>query len=155
MQRVVTASIMPCSRRCFRLRATRKPSIRAAWAAALEDARPPRSAIWKQWQRGPLRFAELRKRGVGKDRAAQTAGSAHGPCKLADSPALRIALPNAYFDGLGIPGWTTAGELNPPNRRMQTRMSGAVTASAGHRLLMSIRVTGWQPSGKSSFPVIC
>ena len=65
-----------------------------------------RSAIWKQWKRGPLRFAELRKRGVGKDLAAQTAGSAHGPWRLANSPALAIALPNAYFDALGIPRLT-------------------------------------------------
>ncbi len=65
-----------------------------------------RSAIWKQWKRGPVRFAELRKRGVGKDLAAQTAGSAHGPWRLADSPALAFALPNAYFDSLGIPRLT-------------------------------------------------
>jgi RNA-directed DNA polymerase len=62
-----------------------------------------RSAIWKQWKRGSVRFAELRKRGVGKDLAAQTAGSAHGPWRLADSPGLHFALPNAYFDSLGIP----------------------------------------------------
>ena len=62
-----------------------------------------RSVIWKQWKRNPVRFAELRKRGVGKDLAAQTAGSAHGPWRLANSPALNIALPNAYFDSLGIP----------------------------------------------------
>jgi len=54
-----------------------------------------RSVIWKQWKRGPKRFAELRKRGVGQDLAAQTAGSAHGPWRLANSPALNIALPNA------------------------------------------------------------
>jgi RNA-directed DNA polymerase len=65
-----------------------------------------RSAIWKQWKRGTVRFAELRKRGVGKDLAAQTAGSAHGPWRLANSPALTIALPNAYFDSLGIPRLT-------------------------------------------------
>lgn len=65
-----------------------------------------RSAIWKQWKRGPVRFAELRKRGVGKDLAAKTAGSAHGPWRLANSPALAIALPNAYFDSLGIPRLT-------------------------------------------------
>jgi RNA-directed DNA polymerase len=65
-----------------------------------------RSAIWKQWKRGSVRFAELRKRGVGKDLAAQTAGSAHGPWRLANSPALAIALPNAYFDSLGIPQLT-------------------------------------------------
>jgi len=65
-----------------------------------------RSAIWKQWKRGSVRFAELRKRGVGKDLAAQTAGSAHGPWRLANSPALGFALPNAYFDSLGIPRLT-------------------------------------------------
>ena len=65
-----------------------------------------RSAIWKQWKRGTVRFAELRRLGVGKDLAAQTAGSAHGPWRLADSPGLHIALPNAYFDSLGIPRLT-------------------------------------------------
>jgi RNA-directed DNA polymerase len=65
-----------------------------------------RSAIWKQWKRGRVRFAELRKRGVGKALAAQTAGSAHGPWRLANSPALSIALPNAYFASLGIPRFT-------------------------------------------------
>jgi len=65
-----------------------------------------RSAIWKQWKRGTVRFAELRKRGVGKDLAAQTAGSAHGPWRLANSPALAFALPKAYFDSLGIPRLT-------------------------------------------------
>jgi RNA-directed DNA polymerase len=65
-----------------------------------------RSAIWKQWKRGTVRFAELRKRGVGHDLVAQTAGSAHGPWRLADSPALHYALPNAYFDSLGIPRLT-------------------------------------------------
>src|SRR5664280_1855870 len=65
-----------------------------------------RSAIWKQWKRGPARFAELRRRDVNADLAAQTAGSDHGPWRLADSPALSIALPNAYFDSLGIPRLT-------------------------------------------------
>jgi len=65
-----------------------------------------RSVIWKQWKRGRVRFAELRKRGVSKDLAAQTAGSAHGPWRIANSPALTIALPNAYFNSLGIPRLT-------------------------------------------------
>jgi RNA-directed DNA polymerase len=65
-----------------------------------------RSAIWTQWKRGTIRFAELRRRGVGKDLAAKTAGSAHGPWRLADSRALHFALPNAYFDWLGIPRLT-------------------------------------------------
>ena len=62
-----------------------------------------RSVIWKQWKRGSVRFAELRKRGVNKDLAAKTAGSAHGPWHLANSKGLAFALPNAYFDSLGIP----------------------------------------------------
>src|SRR5713101_3440183 len=65
-----------------------------------------RSAIWKQWKRGTVRFAELRQRDVGEDLAAQTAGSALGPWRLANSPALSIALPNTYFDSLGIPRLT-------------------------------------------------
>jgi len=58
---------------------------------------------WKLWKRGKTRFAELRKRGVGKDLAAQTAGSSRGLWHLSRSPALSIALPGAYFDSLGLP----------------------------------------------------
>ena len=58
---------------------------------------------------GSVRFAELRKRNVGKALAAKTAGSAHGPWRLANSPGLNIALPNAYFDSLGIPRLTVRG----------------------------------------------
>jgi RNA-directed DNA polymerase len=65
-----------------------------------------RSAIWKQWKRVGVRFAALRKRGVGLALAARTARSAHGPWRLAQSPALTIALPTAYFDSLGIPRLT-------------------------------------------------
>jgi len=53
-------------------------------------------------KRGRTRFKELRKRGVSKDLAAQTAGSAHGPWRIANSPALTIALSNAYFASLGL-----------------------------------------------------
>src|ERR1043166_1167688 len=74
-----------------------------------------RSAIWKQWKRGRVRFAELRKRGVGIELAAKTAGSAHGPWRLAHSPALSFALPNAYFDSLGVSKFTGGRLLNPPN----------------------------------------
>ena len=62
-----------------------------------------RSAVWKQWKQGRTRFRQLRKRGVGQDLAAQTAGSPHGPWRIANSPALAIALPNAYFAQLGLP----------------------------------------------------
>jgi RNA-directed DNA polymerase len=58
--------------------------------------------LWEQWKRGTVRLAELPKRGVNKNLAAQTAGSAHGPWRVANSPALAIALPNVYFASLGI-----------------------------------------------------
>jgi RNA-directed DNA polymerase len=61
-----------------------------------------RCIAWKQWKRGRTRFAELRRRGVGKDLAAQTAGSSHGPWRLSNSPALAIALPNAFLSALGL-----------------------------------------------------
>jgi len=62
-----------------------------------------RSMIWKQWKRGKQRYGQLRQRGVGQELAAQTAGSPHGPWRVANSPALSIALPLAYFASLGLP----------------------------------------------------
>jgi RNA-directed DNA polymerase len=59
--------------------------------------------IWKQWKRGSTRYGQLRQRGVGKDLAAQTAGSPHGPWRLASRPVLQSALRIAYFDALGLP----------------------------------------------------
>lgn len=61
-----------------------------------------RSGVVEQWKRG-TRFRELRKRGVGKDLAAKTAGSPHGAWRLANSPALSMALLDAYFAQLGLP----------------------------------------------------
>jgi RNA-directed DNA polymerase len=66
-------------------------------------ARRLRCFQWKQWKRGTTRFAELRKRGVGKDLAAQTAGSSRGLWHVSRSPALNIALPRAYLVSLGLP----------------------------------------------------
>jgi RNA-directed DNA polymerase len=61
-----------------------------------------RAIAWKQWKRGSTRFAELRRCGVGRDLAAQTAGSPHGPWRLAVSPALHIAMPISFFRSLGL-----------------------------------------------------
>jgi RNA-directed DNA polymerase len=66
---------------------------------------------WKQWTRGTTRFAELRRRDVGKGLAARTAGSPHGPWRLSRSPALSFALPGAYFDSLGLPRLSGAGNV--------------------------------------------
>jgi RNA-directed DNA polymerase len=61
-----------------------------------------RTIAWKQWKRGTTRFAELRRRGVGRDLAAQTAGSPHGPWRLGNSPALNMAMPIRFFRSLGL-----------------------------------------------------
>src|SRR5262245_19643671 len=61
-----------------------------------------RAIAWKQWKRGPTRFAELRRRGVGRDRAARAAGSPHGPWRLSNSPALTHALPTTFLTSLGL-----------------------------------------------------
>jgi len=85
-----------------------------------------RLRIWQQWQRARTRFAKLRQRGVGLDLAACTAGSAHGPWRLANSPALAIAFPNAFFASHGLASLTPRKPHNPPNRRIRTRTSGGV-----------------------------
>jgi RNA-directed DNA polymerase len=86
-----------------------------------------RSVAWKQWKYGRARFRELRQRGVGKDLAAQTAGSSHGPWRIAGSPALTFALPNVYLNSLGLLTLDGAQErLNQPNRRIRTRTYGGV-----------------------------
>ncbi len=85
-----------------------------------------RAIAWKQWKRGRTRFAELRRRGVGRDLAAKTAGSPHGPWRLANSPALTIALPNGFFGSLGLAPVAPPRTPNSPNRRIRTRMSGGV-----------------------------
>jgi RNA-directed DNA polymerase len=61
-----------------------------------------RAIAWKQWKRGPTRFAELRRCGVGRDLAAQTAGCPRGPWRISNSPALTIALPISFFGSLGL-----------------------------------------------------
>jgi RNA-directed DNA polymerase len=60
-----------------------------------------RSYHWKQW--GRRGYRELRKRGVSRDLAWNTAKSAQGPWRLSQSPALVIALPARYFAALGLP----------------------------------------------------
>src|SRR5437870_11520339 len=68
-----------------------------------------RSMVWKQWKRGTTRYRELRQRGIAAQDAAKTAGSSDGPWHLANTPALKIALSNAYFASLGLPDLTAHG----------------------------------------------
>lgn len=65
-----------------------------------------RSLLWKRWKRGKVRYAELRRLGVGRDLAAQTAGSPHGVWHLSRSPALNYAMPGKFWRSLGVPAMT-------------------------------------------------
>jgi len=60
-----------------------------------------RCYIYKQWGRSGYR--QMRRRGVERRLAWNTAKSAHGPWRLSGSPGVYRALPNKYFRELGIP----------------------------------------------------
>lgn len=60
-----------------------------------------RCYLYKQWGRSGYR--KLRKLGVKRQLAWNTAKSAHGPWRLSNSPALTYALSNKYFANLGLP----------------------------------------------------
>jgi RNA-directed DNA polymerase len=62
-----------------------------------------RCYVWRQWKSGHRRYVQLRKHDVNRVLAAQTAGSNHGPWYLSTCSALHYALPNAYFNALGLP----------------------------------------------------
>jgi hypothetical protein len=69
---------------------------------------------WRPW--GRRGYKELRKRGVSRDLAWNTAKSADGPWRLSRSPALAMVLPGSHFDGLGVPRLYIKGSAQP-NRR--------------------------------------
>lgn len=62
-----------------------------------------RCYAWKQWKTGRRRFAELRKLGIGKELAAQLAGSRKGYWHISRTPTLNMALSRAYLTELGLP----------------------------------------------------
>ena len=62
-----------------------------------------RSYLWRQWQNGPNRFKELRRRGVSKFQAAVAAGSPTGFWRMSGHPTVQSALRNHVFDQLGLP----------------------------------------------------
>ncbi len=84
-----------------------------------------RAVAWTHWKRGRTRFAALRRRGVSKTLAAKTASSAHGPWRISQSPALCIALPNAFFDRLGLAS-VAAGHAACHQARAPTTIHPAV-----------------------------
>jgi len=62
-----------------------------------------RCVQWKQWKTCKGRYKGLRKLGLDADTAYKLANCSHGPWQLSNSSTLTRALPNAYFDSLGLP----------------------------------------------------
>src|SRR5689334_2225252 len=60
-----------------------------------------RCAFWRQWKTGRKRYAELVQRGVREEEARQAAGSRRGPWRVSQSPALGMALSNAFLASFG------------------------------------------------------
>ncbi|WHI47604.1 group II intron reverse transcriptase/maturase [Microbulbifer sp. VAAF005] len=87
-----------------------------------------RCYLWKQWGRSGYR--RLRRLGVDRFLAWNTAKSAHGPWRLSKSPALYRALPNRYFRNLGLPELADrkGNRIEPP--WYVTRMPGGVGGGA-------------------------
>ena len=62
-----------------------------------------RAVQLKQWRRGTTVYRELRARGVPDHLAASAAGQAKRRWNTASHRALHIALPNSYFNQVGVP----------------------------------------------------
>ena len=82
----------------------------------------------EQWKTGKTIYRELPARGVPDMSARRIAGNNRrwwqNSCKN-----LNGALPNGYFDALGLP--SLRGSPISPNRRMRTRMYGGVPGDGG------------------------
>jgi RNA-directed DNA polymerase len=62
-----------------------------------------RCVQWKQWKTSKGRYKGLRKRGIDEFSAYKLANCSHGPWSLSNASTLTRALPNTYFDSLGLP----------------------------------------------------
>jgi group II intron reverse transcriptase/maturase len=78
-----------------------------------------RQVKWKQWKRYRTRSRELRALGIPERNARQWAGSRRGYWRIAGSPVLQRALPNAYWRELGLQGFSD------PYRRLRDAMRTA------------------------------
>jgi RNA-directed DNA polymerase len=65
-----------------------------------------RQVVWKQWKRYRTRRRNLVAHGIPAWQARKWAGSGKGYWRIAGSPVLNTALPNAYWANLGLQGFT-------------------------------------------------
>lgn len=61
-----------------------------------------RALIWTQWKTYKRRYGQLLRRGIRFDEARGQAGTRHGPWRTSNARILCRALPNTYFDTLGL-----------------------------------------------------
>jgi RNA-directed DNA polymerase len=65
-----------------------------------------RQVRWKEWMRVRTKLRKLRAAGIPEHEARKWANSRKGYWRLANSPILARALPNAYWADLGLQGFT-------------------------------------------------
>ncbi len=96
--------------------------------------------IWRQWGNGPTRYVNLRRLGLPHMRAGVAAGSPTGLWAMSRHAAVQQALPNAYFDSLGLPRLSVSWNAQLVRTAVvRTRMPGGVTGKASEGLPMSAR----------------
>ena len=92
-----------------------------------------RAAVWRQWRRGPKRYAELRRRDVGHVLAAQTAGSACGPRRLGNSPAPAAKMgPNRFHQNRTVSWQISMPRSNKTRKEAESATAFAQLAGARH-----------------------
>ena len=65
-----------------------------------------RQARWKQWKRIRTKIRMLRSLGIPKQKAYEWANTRKGSWRIAGSPPLSRAMPDAYWQALGLVGFT-------------------------------------------------
>jgi group II intron maturase len=86
-----------------------------------------RAIAWKQWKRGRTRFAELTRRGIGQDLAAQSARQPQRSLAHEQQPRARHGAAQCYprIAQPALPRPQT-GRIIMPNRRIRARTCGGV-----------------------------
>jgi group II intron reverse transcriptase/maturase len=65
-----------------------------------------RQVRWVEWKTSAARRRNLRRSGINETNARQWGASSKGPWRIAGSQILDIALPNAYWQNLGLHGFS-------------------------------------------------
>jgi len=89
-----------------------------------------RSVVWKQCKQGRTRFRELRKRAWAKTWRRKLPGVPTARGASQTRPLWPSLCRMLTFPSSDSRLWL-CGQLNPPNRRMRTRMSGGVAGETG------------------------